>query len=165
MDDRPGEPPEAVGGGMSRRRVTVILAVVGLAVLCMIGSAVGYFWYDRATSTDRSTPRGVLLQYLLDRSDQENDRAALLVCGDAEIDQLDALFAELDAREQQFEVDTSVLFANVVENVGASESTIDADLIVTTRDGSAFYRETHAWNFAFTYEDGGWLLCRAQRRG
>ena len=35
-----------------------------LLVLCVVGSVVGYIWYDRATKVDRSTPIAVVVQYV-----------------------------------------------------------------------------------------------------
>ncbi len=96
------------------RRAFVVVAALAVG-LCLAGVTVGYILYDKATTPDRSSPSVTLQQYLDEKfENRDEQKAAVLVCRSPKLDAIDAMLADLKARESKFGVTIDIKSSDVV---------------------------------------------------
>jgi hypothetical protein len=148
-----------------RRRSLAWLGVV-LLVMCVIGSVVGYFWYDRATRVDRSTPVVVVFQYVDSIfTSRDVERAKLYECNGANPrgPLLDVL-RQIEERERSFNI---IFIVKVTEyeneelgRTSRVRATIDFFAPV---DSGEISQIRQPWSFDLE-DDNGWRVCRASKQ-
>jgi hypothetical protein len=130
------------------------VALVVLGFLVVVGGAVGFVLYDRATAIDRSTP-DIAVDQFLHASAVERDvsRTSLFVC--AEWSARDAVAAATDELDPEVVVSWSAISVSVTSERTAQAST-DVRLTV---DG---FSDIERWRFALE-QQGGWRVCSLRR--
>lgn len=167
-DPPPVPPPPAPA---RPRRLRLVLAVVGgaLAMFCLTGSAIAFILYDNYTTPDRSEPDVVvdnyLRAYLVDRNEVQTDQQ--LCSGDRDLAAIEALRAEVERRERDFDVNVKVVWGALDRTVTPRGETIATTLRIggyAVADGTSRSNRTERWEFDLVEEDG-WRVCAARKIG
>ncbi|WP_433233719.1 hypothetical protein ACQP2H_29155 [Micromonospora sp. CA-248260] len=149
------------------RRLRTVLTVVGgvLALLCVGAGVTGYVLYERAATPDRSAPDVVVDNYLREFLVNENDtRAELLVCGNADLKAVDALRSELRQREQKFNVVVKVGWGPLTRvKTSEGESVTTTLTIAGSSNGQQRSSRREDWTFDVIDIRDGWRVCGARR--
>src|SRR5262245_10091045 len=91
-------PPMAPRRRRLRRILLVALLVVGAGAVGAVGY--GFIWYDQMTKPDRGTPTSSADSYLgALLIERDESRAALFVCGAADLDSIRDFKSEIEAQE------------------------------------------------------------------
>ncbi|GIJ51812.1 hypothetical protein Val02_86980 [Virgisporangium aliadipatigenens] len=147
----------------SRRQIPLSAIILILTTVVLLGAAVGYFWYDKATKVHRENPGEVLQQYLNVRfNNPVPGRVELFVCEDPRLTELESVLDELKAREKGSEVEIEVGIEKFTTESGKNVSTANAELYISYSTASNVYRESLNWRFTFI-EQNGWRLCEAHK--
>ncbi|MET7398444.1 hypothetical protein ABZS66_33645 [Dactylosporangium sp. NPDC005572] len=143
----------------------VLLAIVSIsALVCLAGSLTAYVLYDKATTPDRSTPEGVLEQYIeVKFNTRDEPRAKLFECSSADLVALEQALNDAKALEARFSASVTITPASFDVSVHGDDADVRAILnfVVPEADG----RKTTSrqeWNFELRY-DKSWLICNALR--
>lgn len=150
----------------SRRRRSLAWFGVVLLVMCVVGSVVGYIWYDRATRIDRSNPVVVVFQYVDSIfTSRDIERAKSFECDGANPrEPLLEVLQQIEEREQQFNIIFIVKVTDYeTDELGATakvKATIDFFAPV---DNGGLSQVRQTWVFEMKDEDG-WRVCRASKQ-
>jgi hypothetical protein len=149
-----------------RSRKRIVLAVLGgLLALLIMGTGVLVFLYDRATAPDRSAPDVVvdnyLRAYLVDRNDV---KAQLFLCRDStDLAAVQALRAEVERREAQFNVVVRVSWGPLQRSKTATGETVQTTLTIRSfADGQDRAGRREDWAFDLI-DDDDWRVCAARK--
>jgi hypothetical protein len=164
------QPQGAVGPvpprkGTRLRTVLIVLVAVAAAV-CLGGLGAGYLLYHKATEPDRSSPTVVLEQYLNAKFSTRDDvRARSLECGSPNLGAIDAMLADLQAREQSYGITIQVSSADLNLVVTGDKATIGANLKISVPEANGgTSRSVQPWQFSLE-NAGGWRMCGAHQVG
>ncbi|WFE98356.1 hypothetical protein [Micromonospora sp. WMMD987] len=149
-----------------RRLRTVLTVVAGvLALLCVGGGVAGYVLYDRATTPDRSAPDVVVDSYLREFLVNENDtRAGLLACKNADLVAVEALRDELKQRQIRFDVVVRVSWGPLATiKTSEGESVTTTLTIAGSANGQQRSSRRENWTFDVRDVQDGWRVCRAYK--
>ncbi|GGM33801.1 hypothetical protein GCM10007977_039110 [Dactylosporangium sucinum] len=143
----------------------MLLAVVSAAALvCLAGSLIAYVIYDQATTPDRSTPEGVLEQYIEAKFNMRNEsRAKLFECPSADLAAVEQTLKDAKDLEARFSTSVSITPASFDVSVHGDDANVQAVLnfIVPETSGR---KTTSRQNWDFRLRHGGsWLICSATR--
>jgi hypothetical protein len=141
----------------------LLLVLVGVsALICLAGALTAYFWYDKTTQPDRSTPGTALEQFLDARFDGSTpERLKLLVCNSPDLAGFDNLVAQLQAQEIESNTDIQVHTAgSVITSTADDRAAIETDLVMTAVQQSVVQQDKQRWYFDMVWE-GGWRVCAA----
>jgi hypothetical protein len=139
-----------------------------LAALCASGSLVGYVWYDKATTPDRTTPALSVRQYgnayLGERDDAH---AAEFACADQSgLAEVKTFRDDLDARQK---ANNSTIYVNVdtVREVSRSGDTAHVAVVIVllANVNGQQLRRVENWDFTAKRGRDGWRACAAHQVG
>ncbi|MGX4658163.1 hypothetical protein ACWCHM_31270 [Micromonospora sp. SCSIO 07396] len=150
----------------TRRLRTVLTVVAGvLALLCVGGGITGYVLYERAATPDRSAPDVVVDNYLREFLVNENDtRAELLVCDDADLGALAALRAEFQQRERKFNVEVRVGWGALTRMETPQGESVTTTLTISgSSNGQQRSSRREDWTFDVIEIRDGWRVCGARK--
>ncbi|MGI5179293.1 hypothetical protein ACQEVZ_23465 [Dactylosporangium sp. CA-152071] len=157
----PSSPPKR---GLGLRKTLLLVIAVAAAGLCLGGSITAYILYDKATTPDRSTPEGVLEQYIEAKfSSRDNIRAKLFECPTASLKEVDAALAAVKEREAKFAIRITVKPARFDVNAVGTQAEVRATLNVFVPESDG--RETvslQEWRFLLE-KSRSWLICSAEQ--
>jgi hypothetical protein len=151
----------------ARRRRAIkqflIVALCFVILLCLGGIAAGFFYYDRATKPDLSSPVLVthryISAYLIDRDDRAAERYQC--ANPSGLAEFRALRDDIDNRQKTYGVSISAS-VDSVQDQGATGNaeTLAVDLILTAVIQGKPQRDLEHWSFTARNEDG-WRVCGA----
>jgi hypothetical protein len=149
-----------------RSRSRLVLAVLaGVMAVMVAGLGVVFVLYDRATAPDRSAPDVVVDNYLraflVDRNDV---KARLFTCDNADLAQVAALRADLQAREARFATTFTVSWGPLAVDTAGDTAQVSVDLIVATVANNLSLTDRQPWRFTVAKTDA-WQVCGARRAG
>ncbi|WP_420117545.1 hypothetical protein [Micromonospora sp.] len=149
------------------RRLRTVLSVVAgvLALLCVGGGITGYVLYERAATPDRSAPDVVVDNYLREFLVNENDtRASLLVCQDADLGAVAALRDELRQRESKFDVVVRVGWGSLTRVETPQGESVTTTLTISgSANGQQRSSRREDWTFDVVDIRDGWRVCGARK--
>jgi hypothetical protein len=158
---RPPEPPKR---GLGLRKTLLLVMAVVIVGVCLGGSITAYVWYDKATQPDRSTPEGVLEQYVDAKfSSRDNVRAKLFECSSSDLADIETALADVKERETRFSIRITVKPVSYDVHVTDEQADVRVTLKVLVPEGDG--RETlslQEWQFSLKH-DRSWLICDAKR--
>jgi hypothetical protein len=139
-----------------------------LAALCASGSLVGYVWYDRSTTPDRSTPVLAVRQYGSAYLGQHDDmRAARFACPDQSgLVEVKRFRDDLDAREKtnNFTIYVNLDTVREVSRTGDSADVAVVIVLLANANGQQL-RRVENWDFTAKRRRDGWRACAAHQVG
>ncbi|WP_327006660.1 hypothetical protein OHA72_04915 [Dactylosporangium sp. NBC_01737] len=160
----PPRAPEPPKRGLGLRKTLLLVVAVVAVGLCLGGGITAYVLYDKATTPDRSTPEGVLEQYLDAKfSSRDNIRAKLFECPGANLADVETALTDVKSREARFSIMITVKPASFdVQVTGKrAEAKVTLNVLVPEADG----RETlslQEWQFLLE-NNRSWLICSAKK--
>jgi hypothetical protein len=163
-DPVPPSPPRPPKRGLGVRKTLLIVVAVAALGLCLGGSITAYVLYDKATQPDRSTPEGVLEQYVDAKFSSRDDiRAKLFECSSSDLADVEAALTAVKERESRFSIKVTVKPVSYDVDVRDKEANVRVTLkvLVPENDG----RETvslQEWRFSLKH-DRSWLICNAKQ--
>ncbi len=143
-------PPRRGRSAIPRGKLVLIILIVG-GLLAVAGAGTAFFYYNRATEIDRSTPTVAVHQFLRAAFfDKDDDRVKLFTCPQWTKERT----AEVRGR---FDPDIKVTWENV-----AVQSSREEQALVTARMRLVFqgFVDFQDWRFE-VIEDRGWRVCGA----
>ena len=165
---RPGAvpplPPTPPKRGLGLRKTVLLVVAVIAFGLCVGGSITAYVLYDKATQPDRSTPEGVLEQYLDAKfASRDNIRAKLFECPASDLADIEAALIDVKNREERFSIKITVKPVSFDVHISGKHADVDVALkvLVPEVDG----RETlsqQEWRFLLE-NNRSWLICGAKK--
>ncbi|WP_432834420.1 hypothetical protein [Dactylosporangium sp. CA-092794] len=159
----PSPPPAPPQRGNTRRVVLLILAGAAL-LICLGGSITAYVLYDKATEPDRSTPEGVIEQYVdLKFNIRDDSRAKLFECPSADVADLDQTLNDVKALEARFSTSATIRPGSFAVSANGNEADVSSTLniVVTESNGGQSITE-QKWQFHLS-KTRTWLLCKAEK--
>lgn len=145
----------------------MLLVLVGVAALiCLGGSLTFYIWYDKTTTPDRSTPEGVVEQYVDVKFNLRDDaRAKLFECPSADVVDIDGTLRDVKVLEARFSTSATIRPASFAVSVNGNEADVASTLdIVVTESGGGQSITEQKWKFRLS-KTNTWLLCSATKVG
>ncbi|MFF5234300.1 hypothetical protein [Dactylosporangium sp. NPDC000521] len=157
----PANPPKR---GLGFRKTLLLVIAIAAAGLCLGGSITAYILYDKATAPDRSTPEGVLEQYLNAKfNTRDNIRAGVFQCSSADLNDVDAALDEVKQLEARFSTNITVRPATFTVSATEKQATVDSVLHVVIPEASGQQSVSEqAWKFELR-KDSSWRLCKATK--
>jgi hypothetical protein len=163
---RPTPPTDPAKLARRRQRIKQFLLVFGVlaVVVVLVGGVAGYFYYDKATAPDRSTPGVVVREYLTATFAKSASPASDFTCGyPDEITEIQQLVTTVEGLETQYHVDVTVDWADFRTTVVGKKATVDAKLIVQVPEKNGSVSESRdPWQFSLE-DRSGWRVCAAHK--
>ncbi|MFG2037739.1 hypothetical protein [Dactylosporangium sp. NPDC048998] len=160
----PSAPPTPPRTRPSTRRTVLLVLAAVAALVCLGGSLTAYVLYDKATTPDRSTPEGVIEQYVDVKFNVRDDhRARLFECPSADITAVSSTLNEVKALEARYSTSATVRPGSFAVSVNGDEADVDGTLniVVTESSGGQSITEQR-WRFHLS-KNRTWLLCKATK--
>ena len=160
----PPRPPEPPKRGLGFRKTLLLVVAVVAMGLCLGGSITAYVLYDKATQPDRSTPEGVLEQYLNAKFNTRDDaRAGLFKCSSSDLADVDKALEDIEQLERKYSASITVRPASFDVSSAGNEATVNSVLHVVIPEASGV-QSTLEQNWRFELKrDSSWRLCRAKK--
>lgn len=163
----PTVPPTAAASlqkaGRRRHLKQALIAVAGVIGILVIALGVGgYFYYDRATAPDRSTPGVVVRQYLQATFGDSTHPASDFTCDSpARIVAIQQLVETVRNLEDKYQVDVTVDWGGFATRENGDTATVDVNLSVQVPEANDSVSESRTpWTFSLQRRSG-WRVCDA----
>jgi hypothetical protein len=166
VDEPPvdAEASKPVPGRRGRTVAMVLAAVLGtLTVLCAGGIGAAYFFYQRASEPDRSTPGVVVRQYLeATLNDRDDARSRLFTCRNATgLAQVGQLRDDIKSREAQFGVTIRTSPEGFDTQQSGNNANVEVKIRLSVAANGTFQEQIQNWRFALKNESG-WRVCAGE---
>jgi hypothetical protein len=151
--------------GRRNWRLIIAILVAALSTLCAGGSLVGYIWYAKATTPDRSTPDLVVRQYLQATFEEaDTSRASLFTCSKPEsLTEVQDTLTDVHQRESRFGVKIVVAWEGFATSEQGKRATVDLNLLIRVPEANGSTSESlDRWRFT-TVDERGWRVCGAHK--
>jgi hypothetical protein len=157
-DEQPAPTAPAPASAQPRRshraRNLVLILVAFVLVLGGLGAGTAFYFYDKATAVDRSTPQVTTVQFLNATLVQKDlARTSLFICS--------SWTAEEAMAEAAAPTDPRIVtsFGDFVASINGSDATVAARVVFRAKvNGGPIQQEVQMWQLSLKNEDG-WRVC------
>ncbi|UWZ37219.1 hypothetical protein Drose_02625 [Dactylosporangium roseum] len=160
----PSTPPGPANKPMGVRRTLLLVLVSVAALVCLAGSLTAYFWYDKATTPDRSSPTVTLQQYVNARFNlRDAARARVFECNSPRLEAVDQAIDEILGLEARYNIAISTSVSDLSVSNQGDRVDVSAHLNVVVPEANGLDSvQVQKWTFHFVKSDS-WRVCGAER--